>query len=106
MRESFLLQAAQALWECWYSWYVMSFSWVLAGREQRGQAGLPRTLLSAEMALQQILAVICLERVFNASVQQQNLTSTLSWGKRSSVLFWHYCDTKGCAKIASFMYKK
>lgn len=48
-RES-LLRAAQALRGRWYSWYVMSFSWVLAGREQGGQGGLPRALLGAEMA--------------------------------------------------------
>lgn len=38
-RESLLLHPAQALWGCWYSWYVMSFSWVLAGREQGDRRG-------------------------------------------------------------------
>lgn len=49
-RESLLLHPAQALWGCWYSWYVMSFSRALAGSKQ-GTGRVPRALVGAQMAL-------------------------------------------------------
>lgn len=93
---------AQAWWRHWYSWYVMSFSWVLAGRDQGEHRGLPHASLSVLMAQWQILAVISLEHVFGLSVQQK--TWRFHRGNAARALFWHCNKPKGYARIESFMY--